>query len=468
MPHVTPLRPDDPGHVGRYQLSGRIGGMPGTAPAYLGNRADGRPVTVSLLGSDWTHDSAARDRFAAEAAAAKRVQPICAARILDSGLDGDRAYLVREYIAGPSLLELVSAEGEQRGVELDALAIGMATGLMSVHQAGLVHGSFGPEHVIMSTAGPTVTEFGITPPYGMATPAADLLAWARTTLFAALARSPASMADLDILPEQLRQVVTDCLSPEPAERPLARSVVIDLLGGTEPAAGALAEGARRAGRASSAQARPAPGQPDWPGGHDSPPGQRAAPAPAEADQRSAPEHQRPGSGRTAAIVSVLAVILIAAGVIVIHRDQNAGGQHGKPGSAGKPALTAPASASSSPGPLSGQSASPAPTVPAALAGTWAGQVTQSSPADVFDVRLVLSAGPGTSSIAYSGTTFSCAGQLTLTSASGQALRLSQGIVQGQTTCANGVVTIAPTASGTLEFSFHGRSGPAASGTLVRQ
>ena len=155
------------------------------------------------------------------------------------------------------MLDLLLAGGPGTATSLSerlpVTRVAVAKHLLVLDQAGLVHGSFGPEHVIMSTAGPTVTEFGITPPYGMATPAADLLAWARTTLFAALARSPASMADLDILPEQLRQVVTDCLSPEPAERPLARSVVIDLLGGTEPAAGALAEGARRAGRASSAR-----------------------------------------------------------------------------------------------------------------------------------------------------------------------------------------------------------------------
>ena len=270
MPHVTPLRPDDPRHVGRYQLAGRMSGMPGTGPTYLGDGPDGRQVTISLLGSDWTDDSAARDRFAAEASAAKRVQPFCAARLLDSGLDSGRAYLVREYVAGASLLELVSAEGEMRRTDLDGLAIGMATGLLSVHEAGLVHGSFGPEHVIMSCSGPKVVEFGITPPYGMATPAADMLAWARTTLFAALARPPASMSDLDVLPAQLREVVTGCLSSEPAERPLTRSVVVELLGGTEPSSGALAEGARLAVHAAAAPpllaAGQQPGQHYWPEG----------------------------------------------------------------------------------------------------------------------------------------------------------------------------------------------------------
>jgi hypothetical protein len=105
-------------------------------------------------------------------------------------------------------------------------------------------------------------------------------------------------------------------------------------------------------------------------------------------------------------------------------------------------------------------------VPATLAGTWGGEVTQNEPADVFNVRLVLSEGSAASTIAYSGASFSCAGQLTPTAGSGSTLRLSQGIVQGN--CANGVVTIVATASGTLEFSFRGNSGPAATGTLIRQ
>ena len=81
MPHVTPLHADDPTRVGRYRLSGRIVGMPVAGPAYLARTVDGSEVTVTLLGGDWGRDSAARDRFTAEASAARRVAPFCAARI---------------------------------------------------------------------------------------------------------------------------------------------------------------------------------------------------------------------------------------------------------------------------------------------------------------------------------------------------------------------------------------------------
>src|SRR5580700_12343293 len=136
MPHVTPLHADDPSHVGRYRLSGRIAGMPSAGPVYLGRTADGGDVTITLLDGDWTRDPAERDRFTAEANAASRVAPFCAARILGAGFEGGHAFLVREYVAGPSLLELVTDDGPWEGAELEALAIGTATGLAAIHQAG--------------------------------------------------------------------------------------------------------------------------------------------------------------------------------------------------------------------------------------------------------------------------------------------------------------------------------------------
>ena len=246
MPHQAPLQPGDPRRVGRYRLSGRITGIQADGPIFLGAAPDGAQVTISMLRADWAGDGAARDRFAAEAAVAKRVPPFCAARILDAGLEGDDAYLVSEYVPGRSLLEVISATGPLPEADLGPAAIGMATGLASVHTAGLVHGNFGPGYVVMTAAGPRVVEFGITPPYGNATPAADMLAWAQTVVFAATGKPAKSMADLDVLPGELRDLVEDCLSPEPQERPAARPVVLRLLRDQELRAGVLAEGSRRA------------------------------------------------------------------------------------------------------------------------------------------------------------------------------------------------------------------------------
>jgi hypothetical protein len=257
VPNVTALRAEDPDRIGRYRLDGRIAGMPGAGPFYLATGPDGMELTIRLLRGAWTQDAAARDRFAAEAGSARRVAPFCAARIMDFGAEDDYAYLVSEYVPGRSLLEAVADSGRLRGLDLEALAIGGATGLAAVHQAGLVHGSFGPEHVIMSPLGPCIIEFGITPPYGQATPAADMLAWAQTMVFASMGRPPATLADLEVLPEVLREVVADCLSGDPGYRPEARSVVLTLLGDGAPQAGTLAEGSRRAAQITEAAHRAA-------------------------------------------------------------------------------------------------------------------------------------------------------------------------------------------------------------------
>src|SRR5215469_2188095 len=252
MPHVMPLQADDPRRVGRYRLTGRIAGRAGagggTQRVFMAKMVDDGAVIVTLLGRERVADAAARDRFTAEARVARRVAPFCAARILDAGIEAHVPYLVTEYVPGSTLVETVWREGPLTSPGLDAVAIGTATGLMAIHQTGLVHGSLGPDRVVLGPDGPCLTQFGITPPYGAATPAADLLAWANTVLFAALGRPPVGPQDLAALDEDLREVVAACLAPDPAARPVARAVLARLLSGHDLSAGLLTEGARQARR----------------------------------------------------------------------------------------------------------------------------------------------------------------------------------------------------------------------------
>jgi serine/threonine protein kinase len=490
MPYPTPLRADDPTRVGRYQLTGRLAGIPSDDPIFIGAGADGTEVAISVLGGDWAQDGAARDRFAAEAAVAKRVPPFCAARVLDAGLDGPQAYLVSEYVHGRSLLELVSADGVRRGHDLDAVAVGMATGLASVHQAGLVHGNFGPEFVIMASDGsPRVVEFGITPPYGAATPSADMLAWAQTVVFAASGRPPATLADLDVLPGHVRAVAERCLDPEPAARPAARAVVQALLGSQDLPAGVLAEGSRRA-------ARPSRGAYD---GYQSGPyrtsdgadGARPAAgrtASARTQGRATAEHadgraaaRRAGHGgdsplmrhsyqaatrrgwRSGWLIGGVVAVLIVVGAVLAH------GLLSSSGDAGNNRLSADTGTtgkSASPATSAPNTPSQGPITPAAFDGSWSGVVTQ-PPTDTYDVSVTFAAGTPAGSISYSGTDFSCSGALTLTTATASKLTMSQGIIQGQSNCENGQVTITLTGTNKIWFSFHS-TGPIASGALTRR
>ncbi|MBO0813722.1 MAG: serine/threonine protein kinase, partial [Actinobacteria bacterium] len=250
MPTVTPLRPGDPRRVGRYRLTGRVDDFAAAdvprQDIFLAERVDGAAVIATFPGAARASDAAARDRFVAEARAARNIPPFCVARVLDAGVEGGRPYLITEYVPGPSLQEIVTAEGPLPAAAVRALAIGCATGIASIHQAGLVHGQFGPGLVALGRDGPRVVHFSTTPPYGAATPAADIRAWAHTVVFAATGHRLASADDLGALPADLRRVVADCLSPDPMGRPPARALLAELLSGTDLSAGLLAEGARRA------------------------------------------------------------------------------------------------------------------------------------------------------------------------------------------------------------------------------
>jgi serine/threonine protein kinase len=437
MPFVTPLGPDDPRRVGRYRLSGRISdgpADPGPAKNYATRLPDGGMASIALLGENWAPGGASRDRFAAEAKTARRVTPFCAARILDSGFDGDEPYLVSELVEGPSLTEVVLAEGPFEETELVALAIGMATGLTAVHQAGLVHGDFGPDHVVLSADGPRVASFSITPPYGSATPAADMFAWAQTVLFAAAGRPATGPQDLDFLPEPLRATAAACLAPDPGSRPASRNVMTALLGRSDPTASLLTEGARR----SRAAARGVP--PSGPG------------QPAE-ESRGRPMARR--AGWVTACAACVGAIAVASILIFNHH----------PAHSGDPVQAAPAS-----GKTSARAASPSPAataiIPASLVGSWSGHVRQTAPAMDVTVDVQLIAGSSAGIISYPS--LNCSGNLLLVSVASGALTMDQQISTGKQTCGNGVVILTEQANQTLTFSFKSSSGPAPTGTLIRQ
>jgi len=437
MPFVTPLGPDDPRRVGRYRLSGRLEddpADPGPASSYATRLPDGAMAAIAMLGADWAPGAASRDRFTAEARAARRVPPFCAARILDAGLEGDEPYLVSELVEGPSLTEAVATTGPFEDAELAAVAIGMATGLTAVHQAGLVHGDFGPDHVVLGADGPRVVHFSITPPYGSATPSADMLAWAQTTLFAAAGRPAIGPQDLNYLPEPLRATVAACLAPDPGGRPAARSVVTALLGRGDPAAGLLAEGARQ----SRAAARSLPQRA---------PGRAAEEPPARSTVRRA--------GWITACVACVGAIAIAATLIFMHH----------PARNGDAVRAASATRAASP-----RTASASPTattmIPAALAGSWSGQVHQSAPALQVTVDVTLINGSSAGTISYPA--LNCSGDLLLVSSTGGTLTMEQQISTGKQSCDNGEVTLAEQANQTLTFSFKRTNGPSPTGTLTRE
>ncbi|TDB81377.1 serine/threonine protein kinase, partial [Actinomadura sp. KC216] len=264
---VGALRSGDPDRLGSYALIGRVG-EGGQGAVFLGVDDDGRQVAIKLLHADLTSDDKARARFLRELEVAKQVAPFCTAQVIDADVDGDRPYIVSEYVAGPSLNQQVLGQGPLDGAALDRLAVGTATALAAIHQAKIVHRDFKPHNVLIGPDGPRVIDFGVaraisggttltsrvigTPSYmapeqisgdEVGTPA-DVFCWAATLVFAATGEPPFGQdsipavinrilneePDLGDLEGQLRELVLDCLEKDPARRPSARQVLMRLLG----------------------------------------------------------------------------------------------------------------------------------------------------------------------------------------------------------------------------------------------
>ncbi|MEV0146701.1 MULTISPECIES: serine/threonine-protein kinase [unclassified Nonomuraea] len=270
MPQISPLVTGDPGELGSFRLTGRIG-EGGQGIVYLGVDEQGERAAIKLLHVKFSGDTIARSRFARELKAAKRVASFCTARVIEADLEGDAPYIASEYIDGRALRDIVDTDGPLRGTVLDRLAIGTATALTAIHHASIIHRDFKPDNVLIAADGPRVVDFGIariidstgtitsraigTPAY-MAPeqiagddvgPYTDVFAWGATIAFAAsgqaafegnsiavvLNRILNHEVDVSMMPEPLRSVVRSALSKSPEERPSADQILLRLLGQPE-------------------------------------------------------------------------------------------------------------------------------------------------------------------------------------------------------------------------------------------
>ncbi|MFD0691216.1 protein kinase domain-containing protein [Actinomadura fibrosa] len=256
-----------PGLIGPYRVVDRLG-EGGMGTVYVGLDRSGRKVAIKVIRREFAADRQYRARFEAEVSAAQRVRPFCTAPVLDADPTADPPYLVTEFVNGPSLDDAVVKDGPLRGADLEAVAVGIATALTAIHDAGVVHRDLKPANVLLSTFGPRVIDFGIarsmdgtrltatggiigTPAfmapeqlYGQgATPASDVFAWGATVAFAACGRPcfggnsiPAIIhrivsgePDLTGLSGTLLSTVRAALAKDPADRPSAQAVLDRLI-----------------------------------------------------------------------------------------------------------------------------------------------------------------------------------------------------------------------------------------------
>ncbi|MFB4287989.1 serine/threonine-protein kinase [Nonomuraea sp. ATR24] len=258
--------------VGPYVLLRKLG-EGGMGFVHLARDGSGRQVALKMMRPELAAREEFRRRFGKEAEAARRVARFCTAPVLDAGFDGGTAYLVTEFVEGPDLAGVIRRHGPMTGSNLEALAVGVATALAAIHQAGVVHRDLKPSNVLLSPVGPRVIDFGIaqladtadlpftvaqsmgTPAYMSpeqargepVTPAGDVFAWGALMAYAGTGRPPfgtGGVAEvvyrvvnhapvLDGLDERIRSLVERALDKDPARRPTAQQLLDRLLGRTE-------------------------------------------------------------------------------------------------------------------------------------------------------------------------------------------------------------------------------------------
>ncbi|MFC4060893.1 serine/threonine-protein kinase [Planomonospora corallina] len=264
--------------IGPYTLVRQLG-EGGMGIVHLAHDEQNRPVALKVMRPELARREEFRRRFQREVDAARRVARFCTAPVLDAGIDGDQAYIVTDYVEGPDLSSVVETRGPLTGAALEALAVGVATALAAIHEAGVVHRDLKPSNILLGSTGPRVIDFGIarlaepdatqsaalvgTPAYmspeqvngGAVTAASDIFAWAGVVVYAGTGQPPFGTGDmpqvlyrvvnhvprLDGVDERLRPLVEQALDKDPARRPTAQELLDRLLGRTRATA---VEGAR--------------------------------------------------------------------------------------------------------------------------------------------------------------------------------------------------------------------------------
>ncbi|ADH68113.1 serine/threonine-protein kinase [Nocardiopsis dassonvillei] len=268
------LSPDDPRDIGPYRLRAVLGAG-GMGRVYLGTGADGTLAAVKSVRAEFAYDSGFRARFARELALTGRAHGPFIPRVLDHDSAARLPWMATEYVAGPTLHDLVREAGPLPEESVRFLLRAVASVLEGMHGNGLVHRDLKPGNVMVAAVGPQVIDFGVskalegaenaddeetltagTPGYtapeqyegAAASPATDVFALAGTAVYALTGTGPfgeghpSAVAyritrlepDLASVPEDLRGLLSRCLAKVPGDRPSAAGVLEELGGPVDP------------------------------------------------------------------------------------------------------------------------------------------------------------------------------------------------------------------------------------------
>jgi serine/threonine-protein kinase len=124
----------------------------------------GRDVAIKCLLSEAAGDPRRRERFALEARAVSRLAHPHICTLHDLVTEGDRLFLVMEYLEGETLAQRLDRTTREQGLALaDALDIAtqVADALGFAHRQQIVHRDVKPANILLTRTGAKLLDFGL-------------------------------------------------------------------------------------------------------------------------------------------------------------------------------------------------------------------------------------------------------------------------------------------------------------------
>ena len=146
----------------RYEIVKLIG-KGGMADVYLAyDPILKREVAVKILKSDMADDDAALERFKREAGAVTQLSHPNIVDVYDVGDDGDKHYIVMEYVKGHTLKQLIRKRGAIPYKEAVWMMKQLAGALMEAHRNNIIHRDIKSQNVLIKDDGTIkLSDFGI-------------------------------------------------------------------------------------------------------------------------------------------------------------------------------------------------------------------------------------------------------------------------------------------------------------------
>jgi serine/threonine protein kinase len=148
--------------IGGYPILEKIG-KGGMGTVYKGQNLQPRQfVAIKVLAGGVAASEVMRLRFAQECQIARQLDHPHIVRVLDFGLDGNKPFLVMEYVDGESLGERLHREGKLPEAEAVRLIVQVGRALHWAHQRKLIHRDVKPDNILIGADGNAkLTDLGL-------------------------------------------------------------------------------------------------------------------------------------------------------------------------------------------------------------------------------------------------------------------------------------------------------------------